>query len=194
MDEIKYRFSVSGSREDYLALNRLFIQKSRLWRVVIPLLRTVEFLLGAFCVLTGVLMLLPVAAREDRSWSLALGLLIPGLFLLYRSLFYYRRRARRTGRSAVQDAGEATLTFSDESITETTSKGGATYPYSAFVEAYAYDARWFLFLDERHAFILPRAAMTEGEKETFSAFLSEKLGKPVVTLRARGEKRKGERQ
>ena len=49
--------------------------------------------------------------------------------------------------------------------------------------AYAYKEYWLLFLDKRHACILPRAAITVGDPDDFLDFWTEKTGIPIKKIK-----------
>ena len=98
-------------------------------------------------------------------------------------IFYHRINALQSRRLLVKTAGEGTVVLSDTEFTEQTSLGTASHPYSAFLSVIRYRGRLFLFVDKRHAYILPDERMTVGDPAGVDAFLEEKCGKPVRVLR-----------
>lgn len=70
-------------------------------------------------------------------------------------------------------------------VTAQTSKGVAHYHYNSLQDAYDDQKRWFLFLDKRHAFVLPKEAMTMGNPEMFVDFWKSKSGKDMIKIKSR---------
>lgn len=191
MEESKFQFELPGySRQDLLALNKLSVKKSKLYRWLTPLFRLICCLVGIFFLLTGVLLIYGSCTGFLRRWALAAFSIVLGFLWLYMGVFHFQRSAWRSRRLLLRDAGDIHVVFSEDGMVEDSKKGSGFYHYDAFVGAYDYCDRWFLFLDKRHAAILPRAAMTAGDPEAFGAFLEEKLGKPVlhITSRRKGAK------
>lgn len=180
MEGSRFCFELPGyCWQDLLALNRLNVKKSKLYRWLIPLLRVVMCLVGGFAFLIAAMLIYDACHGAKMNWVLLAAFLLLGLLWLYAGLFYYHRRARKSRRLALQDAGGIRIEFSGEDITGNDKKGCASYCYDAFAGAYDYCDRWFLFLDKRHALILPRTAMTEGDPEAFVRFLEKKIGTVV---------------
>ena len=76
----------------------------------------------------------------------------------------------------VKNAGSFTITLDEEGGTEQTAKGEARYPYASFISAVFHTDRWYLFLDKRHAIILPLHAMVSGAPAELESFLSGHMG------------------
>ena len=72
-----------------------------------------------------------------------------------------------------------TMKFSDEGLTQSSSKAAASVPYHAFERLYHYRDRYFLFVDKLHAYILPEDRFVVGDSADFRAFIEAKTGKTV---------------
>ena len=106
-----------------------------------------------------------------------------GTLLLALALFEDHLAAWGSRRRNLQNAGRILVCLNEDGVTEETKKGKDIRPYSAFTEAYACKGYWLLFVDQRHAYILPQAAMTAGDPAVFSDFLTEKTGKTIKRIK-----------
>ncbi len=181
MEQVKYQFDLTSySQQDLLALNKLSVKKNKLYRWLTLVFRLILCLAGIFFLLAGALLIYGGSIGAKTDWPLSAIMILLGLLWLCMGIFYYQRKARRSRR--ISDAGRIRAAFSDDGIEEESNKSRTCYRYDAFVGAYDYRGRWFLFLDKRHAIILPRAAMTMGKMETFASFLEQKLGKQIIYI------------
>ena len=169
-----YQFQYDYTLEDMNALSRVVGKTYRRKKVL--LLRTVLALMGAAYLMVGGVML-------------AGGGLIPGLILLGTgvlfgalSLFYHQGTAWRSKRMMVEGEGEFTVTLEKESVHGKSVKGESSYPYSAVVGAFHYRERYFLFLDKRHAMLLPERALTKGDRAGLRRKKKKKLGMEIKEL------------
>lgn len=186
MEDYQFQFTLPGySNQDLLALNKLVVKRSKFYRWLIPLIRLFFCSAGIFFLLMGALLIYGSRVGAESNWSLTVLAILLGLLWLYMGVFYYQRRVRGSRRMTMKDIGQISVSFSDEGVEEQSNKGRVNYRYDAFVGAYDYCERWFLFLDKRHAIVLPRAAMTAGEPEAFAAFLEQKLQNEVIHIKSR---------
>ena len=72
-----------------------------------------------------------------------------------------------------------TVTLDDAGVREQGRKGEGFYPYASFIGCFHSRGRYFLFLDKKHAVILPEAAMAVGDPAALGARLAEKFGGPI---------------
>lgn len=171
-----YQYTMRYTYDDLLALNIVSGKTYRKWRSRI--VRLLCLLLGGFLLLTSALM---IACGEP--FSQVIFPVTVGALALLVGIFYHRVNALQSRRMMVKTAGEGTVALSDTEFTEQTSLGTASHPYSAFLSVIRYRGRLFLFVDKRHAYILPDERMTVGDPTGVDAFLEEKCGKPVRVLR-----------
>ena len=172
-----FRFQFDYTLEDMNALSRVTARAYR-WKKVL-LLRLVLALLGAAYLVVGGAMLTP------GSKLLGLILLGAGVLFLCLALFYHQGAAWRTKRMMGGGAGSSTVTLEDEGVHGKSELGESSYPYSAVIGAYHYRERYFLFLDKRHAILLPERALIQGEPAGLKDFLEEKMGKEITQLSGR---------
>ena len=169
-----FQFQYNYTLEDMNTLSRVTAKTYRRKKVLIY--RTVLALLGIAYLGMGVFLLSEVSLVTGLI-LLAAGVLFAAIFL-----FYHQGTAWRSKRMMVQNEGAFTVTLEEESVHGKSEKGESSYPYSAVIGAYRYKERYFLFLDKRHAMLLPERALIRGEKAALRAFLTEKLGKEIKEL------------
>lgn len=161
--------------DDMLKFIKLYGRMSGARRWLRPLFRIILILVGAFLVLTGIFMIALGRGAGENTVTL-IALLAVGLLWLYYGIFYNRISARRSRKLMVKNAGSFTITLDEEGIMEQTAKGEARYPYASFTSAVFHTDRWYLFLDKRHAIILPLHAMVSGAPAELESFLCEHMG------------------
>lgn len=168
-----YQFKLCGyTFQDLTVLCRVAAKRYR--RAYTALVRGVIFLLGLAMLGMGALFL---ALDVPGVWGVVLVLL--GLLYLGLSVFYYRFTAWRSGRMQLKDAGEITVTLDDAGVRESGKKGESFYPYASFIGCFHSQGRYLLFLDKKHAVILPEAAIAVGDPASLGAKLAEKFGGPI---------------
>ena len=156
-----YQFKLNGYEfKDLLVLCRVTAKRYRRGRPAGH--RTIYVLAGLVLLATGALLLL------------AAGLLYLGL-----GIFYHRLTAWRSHQMQLKDVGEVTVTLDDAGVREQGRKGEGFYPYASFIGCSHSRGRDFLFLDKKHAVILPEAAMAVGDPAALGARLAEKFGGPI---------------
>ena len=183
--EFRFELPEGYSTQDILALNRLWTKKSKVRRWTTPLFRLFLLFVGASFVLSSLSWLDGGYVGATPVWQLVAIPLVIGLLWLFVGLFYFQISAWRSRRLMLKNVDRFKFTLDSEGVREQTNKGTAHYRYDVFVDAYDYQDRWFLFLDKRHAFILPKAALTVGEAGMFAVFWTEKTGKAVIQMSSR---------
>lgn len=170
-----YQFKLNGyTIQDLLVLNRVTSKCYRRTRTLLH--RAVYFLAGLVLLATGMLLLLDAILLEGDSLLLGIVLLAAGLLYLGLGIFYHRLTAWRSHRMQLRDMGEITVTLDDAGVREQGRKGEGFYPYSSFIGCFHSRGRYLLFLDKKHAVILPEPAVTVGDPAALGARLAEKFG------------------
>ena len=163
-----YQFKLNGyTYQDLLALCRVAAKRYRRGRTIA--VRSLLLVLGlAMIGLGGLLVLGELLSGGGFPLQGALVVLL-GLVYLGLSVFYHRFTAWRSSRMQIKDLGEITVTLDDAGVRERGRKGESFHPYSSFI-------RYFLFVDKKHAVILPEQAIAVGDPAALGAKLAEKFG------------------
>lgn len=171
-----YQFKLNGyTFQDLLALNRVTAKRYRRTRTVIY--RVVMLLLGLAMLGMGALLL-----WAEGPTVLGAALVLLSLLYLGLAVFYHRLTAWRSSRMQLKGMGEVTATLDDAGVREQGEKGEGFYPYSSFIGCFHSRGRYFLFLDKKHAVILPEAAIAVGDPATLGQKLAAKFGGPVAEV------------
>ena len=181
--EFRFELPDGYSYQDMLMLCRAYVRKGPVRRWLDRLFRLCMILLGGAWILSALSWLDGGYVGETPLWILVACPMLIGLFLLALGLFLDRLSAWGSRRRNLQDLGRISVRLDADGVILETKKGKDIRPYSAFTEAYACKGYWLLFVDQRHAYILPQAAMTAGDPAVFSDFLTEKTGKTVKRIR-----------
>ena len=99
------------------------------------------------------------------------------------SLFMDRIMGAMMYRNANKVAGETSYTFTPADIYVKSQQHEGGIPYNAFEEIMESDTHFFLCIQKRMAFVLPKADFTEGDIDAFRGVLAEKTGKTVKKVR-----------
>lgn len=173
-----YQFKLNGYEfKDLLVLCRVTAKRYRRGRTAVH--RTIYVLAGLVLLATGALLLLEATLQKGDSLLLGAVLLAAGLLYLGLGIFYHRLTAWRSHQMQLKDVGEVTVTLDDAGVREQGRKGEGFYPYASFIDCFHSRGRYFLFLDKKHAVILPEAAMAVGAPAALGARLAEKFGGPI---------------
>lgn len=165
-----YQFKLNGyTIQDLLVLCR--VMAKRYQRAHTLLFRGIVFILGLVMLGMGALIL-----AAEGSTVLGIALVLLSLFYLGLSVFYYRLTAWRSHRMQLRDMGEITVTLDDAGVREQGRKGEGFYPYSSFIGCFHSRGRYLLFLDKKHAVILPESAVAVGDPAALGVKLAEKFG------------------
>ena len=182
---MEFRFELSNgySYEDMLMLCRAYVRKSPARRWLDRLCRLCLILLGGAWILSALSWLDGGYVGETPLWVLVAWPMFIGLLLLALGLFWDRLTAWGSRRRNLQNLGHISVCLNEDTVVVETKKGTEVRPYSAFTEACAYKEYWLLFLDKRHAEILPQTVMTVGNPDAFPAFWAEKTGMPIKKIK-----------
>ena len=181
--EFHFELPDGYSYQDMLMLCRAYVRKGPVRRWLDRLFRLCMILLGGAWILSALSWLDGGYVGETPLWILVACPMLIGLFLLALGLFLDRLSAWGSRRRNLQDLGRISVCLDADGVIVETKKGKDIRPYSAFTEAYACKGYWLLFMDKRHAYILPQTAMTTGNPEDFPAFWVEKTGMSIKTIR-----------
>ena len=176
-----YQFKLNSyTIQDLLVLCRVMAKCYR--RRITALVRAISFIAGLLMLATGALLLLESILLIADSGLLGTVLVLLGLLYLALSIFYHRFNAWHSRRLMLKDTGEITVTLDDAGVREQGKKGEGFYPYSSFIGCFHSRGRYLLFLDKKHAVILPESAVTVGDPAALGAKLAEKFGGAVAEV------------
>jgi len=170
-----FRFRYEYTLDDMNALSRVTAKTYRRKKTLVY--RLVCALLGVGYLALG-LMMIPSGQKFT-----AVILVAAGLFFSAIAIFFHKGAAWRSKRMLVEGLGELTAELEETGIRGKSQKAGEFYPYDAIIGAYHYRGRYFLFLDKKHAVLLPETGLVEGDSAALKDFLERKLGMAVVELR-----------
>ncbi len=171
-----YQFRFQLEFQDMLTLNLIHEKVHRRWWS--GLLRVLGIALGAAALLEAALML--IFLREKVGLALVLALL--GAAMVTAPCWRPRLNAWQSQRMLVRGGGEQTVTLADDGIHGHDEKGEGVSPWSAVEEAYHARGLYLLFVDRKHALILPERALERGDAAALKAFLEEKLQRNIKEL------------
>lgn len=172
---MRFQFQYEYSLKDLEALSRVTGKLYRRWKNWIY-----RILLA---VLTVGYLELGVLAFAGGGWIPGLILILVGVFFGAVAVLYHQGSAWRSRRMLLKGMGSITVELTEEGIRGQSGKGEDHYPYSSVIGACYYGGCYFLFLDERHAILLPERAQTQGDPVALKIWLEEKLGKEIVEVR-----------
>ena len=171
-----YQFKLNSyTIQDLVILCRVTAKRYRRARTL--LFRGIVLMMGLAMLGTGVLILAAEGPTVLGATLVLLSLLYLGL-----SVFYHRFTAWRSHRMQLKDVGEVTVTLDDAGVREQGQKGEGFYPYSSFIGCFHSRGRYLLFLDKKHAVILPESAVAVGDPAALGAKLAEKFGGAVAEV------------
>lgn len=166
-----FQFQYEYTLEDMKILSRVTARLYNRRKVLIR--RTVLGVMGlAYLFIGGILL--------GAGNALVGGILLTaGVIFASMAVFYHTGAAWRSKRMMAEGMGLMTVTLEDATLRGETGKGGASYPYDEVTEACHFRGRYFLFLDKRHAMLLPERALVQGQQAGLKPFLEKKLGKEI---------------
>lgn len=168
-----FQFQYEYTLEDMDALSRVTAKTYRRKKVLIY--RTVLAVLG--------LAYLGMGFYLFSANAMVGGILIAaGLLFAAISLFFHRGTAWRSKRMMVNGGEKVTVILEPEGVRGKSRMGEDFCPYTAVIGGYHYRERYFLFLDKRHAMLLPEKSLTQGEPAALKGFLEEKLEKEIIEI------------
>lgn len=160
------------SEEDLLKLIEAYDRRKpvRYWGTI--LFRGFLVIFG-FMMIAGGLML----TLSGNASPVSLVGMVAGVMWVTLGFLFKKFRTMKSRRAMLQNTGSVTITFDDCGALVQTEKGSTNYPYSSFETLVSYQDTWFVFLDDRHALILPESAMNQGVLGDFELFINGKIAK-----------------
>ena len=177
---MEFRFILDNGNEfrELLLLNKVVVKRNAFLRVFVPLLRIALTIIGVFFLLTGCVLLF----GDYDSKSAGVACTLVGVVWTFLGLFYYRYGAWRSHRMTLKNVGSIIISLTEHDIVEVSQMSDARFGYDAVRELYFYRDTYFLFLDRRHALILPLAKLSSGQAELLEQELSSRCGKTLKKL------------
>lgn len=153
---------------------RRTVRKKRSRRVHV--FAVIVVLLGIFMLLAGRLSKEPFTAQDAVTLIAVLGVLVTGLS-------EDRLNARAAKARLLPGTEHAITVFDEDGYTMTTSVTETRWQYAQIL-AIAETKRCFIFmLSKNHAQAVDKEGMQGGSAEAFRAFITEKTGKPVASIK-----------
>ena len=138
---------------------------------------------AAIVVLLGALMLLAALLRKEPFGATDAVTLLAVLGVLVTGLLEDRLNARAAKARLLPGTEHASTVFDEDGYTMTTSVTETRWQYAQIL-AIAETRRYFIFmLSKNHAQAVDKESMQDGSAEAFRAFITEKTGKPVVSIK-----------
>ncbi len=186
---VRHRFDLPEGYAfgDLVALNRAAFRVNRQWGELILRLLLCGF--GLVQIAAGLALLRTEALTPENGSALVFPVVL-GTLLLLLGLGRTWLSALASRRLLSKNVGPIAVTLTNRSFREETRKGSARYPYASFTAIARSGGDYLLFLDKRHAFILPERSRSGGDPEAFQGFLEEKTGLPVRILKKRPRARR----
>lgn len=164
--EIAYEF------EDFLRWNKVYGKtENRKRSIAMKVFFAVMLLIFAGC------MVFLIIIDELNSTMIVGGVFVALAVIVM--LFKDRLNAKVSQKQFVNGLGTEYICFDEEAISVKNNKAEGKNYYSGIYAVYADNERFYLLLDKRHALILPKKCITEGDPESFAGFISEKTGLEV---------------
>jgi len=105
------------------------------------------------------------------------------LLLWALALFNHRLLARRAFREYNHSSGELMYSFRDGDIQITNALASSNLQYNGFVKLLENKSYYFLYIQKRAGYILPKDQFTQGDPADFGAFIAGKTGLPIKRVR-----------
>ena len=177
---MKCVFAVSSGYDetDLLLLNRLFGKRNKNQRAVDVILRCVKITVAAVLLYAGLF----GVSKGNVSTLMRVLFIAVGAVELVSGVMHDRVRAARAKRMMRRQMASVTFTLDEDGITEKTDTRENTAAYGSVDAVYYWKERWFLFLADGHAVLLPKRCMQGAGEAEFSEFLENKTGKMIETI------------
>jgi len=177
---MEFRFLLDQGNEfrELLLLNKVVVRRSSFLRIFVPLLRIILIAGGLFLLLPGCVLLF--GQYDNKTAGVAAALV--GLVWFLLGVFYYRYGALRSRAMTLKNIGSIILMLTQDGIQEVTQKTESRFGYDAIREVYFYRNTYFLFVDRKHALILPCSKLVLGQAEDLEKTLEERCQTTVKKL------------
>ena len=177
---MKCVFTVSGGYDvtDLLLLNRLYGKRNKKRYALDIIVRCVKIAVAAVLLYAGIFGVI----KGSVSTLMRVLFIVVGAEELLSGALHDRIRAARSKRMLRSRLGSVTVTLDEDGITEKTDAGENSALYSVVDTVYDWQGRWFLFLTDGHALLLPKSCMNGAGEAEVSEFLAEKIGKKIEMI------------
>ena len=155
-------------REDMTAFARFMYVRAHIVRIVFALLCWAMFAYEVYCYYWDIY----------HTLMLAMAL----LFTLY-AVFFPRFMGWRTWRSRNQKVEGVTLAFCDDGVRISSNLDEGRLQYKAFLRLAENSKYYFLFIQKRSAYMLPKDLFTQGDPAEFGAFIAAKTGLEIKRVK-----------
>ena len=176
--EFRFILDKGNTFKELLKLNRAAVKRSKLMRILVPLLRIVLVLGGIFFLVPGIVMLSP----GEGELHVGIACLAVGVIWLLLGLFYFHYGAWRSRRMQLKNIGSIIISLTENDIVEVTQKTDSRFGYDVIQHICFYKNTYFLFVDKKHAFILPCGNLVSGNLDDLQSVLEERCGRTVQKL------------
>lgn len=171
-----YRFQPKYELEDFLILNHVADEKNGRGGKILLILSPVFFVDVA-----ALIGLYFSKASIADNWRYLCFLTVAGIILS--AYLFPRGLARESQKRGMQNLGEVTIVLDENGIRESCGKGDTQRKWSAVVVGYYCRGRYFLFVDNCYALILPERALVEGDPAGLRVFLEDRLQMEIKEIR-----------
>ena len=173
---MEFKAELNYEYQDFLLWNKVYARTSKR---ILNLITKILLIIVIVLLVTSTVLLI-IGGGMDFSMALCEIVLAAGVIIL---LFRHRMSARISQKMYLKDVGTEYVSFGEEDIAYRNAKQEGRYFYSGITAVYYGQERFFILLDKRHAIILPKASILEGDPEAFGAFISGKTGHEVKNIK-----------
>ena len=174
--EFRFILDDGNSFRDLLNLQKVSVKRSSLLRILVPLLRVILVLGGVFFLVPGAVLLKP------DSLPTGIACLLVGVVWLLLGLFYFHYGAWKSRRMRIKRVGGSIISLTENDIVEVTQMSDSRFGYDVVQEMYFYRNTYFLFVDKKHALILPCACLVSSSADDLLQTLEARCGKQIKKL------------
>ena len=172
-----FQFQCAYECEDLVSLNRVVSKAYRRWLTRIT--NILWLLIGGSDLLAAGFL---IHLQGKSAFPVALIALVIGALLCASPFLRHRLAAWQSRRMLLKDTGELTVVLDEEGLREHSLKGEGFYPWKGFIDVYRSRGSYLLFLDKKHALILPRRVIPEETVAPLERFLAEKFGTEIKEI------------
>lgn len=176
--EFRFILDHGNTFKELLNLNRVATKKGKILRFAVLLLRVALVLGGIILLVPGILLLSPV----KESQHVGIACLIVGIIWLLLGLFYFHYGAWNSRRLHLKNVGSIIISLTKDDIVEVTQMSDSRFGYDVVKEICFYKNTYFLFVDRKHALILPCDQLVSGCVGNLQQALEERCGIPVKKM------------
>ena len=176
-----YIFQYRYTDDDFIALNRIY-QKTRMRFLyyIGRIAKALAFCTGLFCLLPSIVLVVSGYIEPGTVLLLAISLFL----VVFPFLNVTDKLSGKLSRKATLQGDDRVCVQLDEKhIRDIVGDTKKVYPYRALLDCYRHGDRYFLFVEQNKAIILPRRGLQDGDFEEIPAWIEGKTGKPITVLK-----------